>query len=167
MPKVDQHFVVGGIACDCAQFSIRCLYGLEQSLSFDGFLAHTQATSLRASILLQVQQHILRRFIWFLSWSRPVMTIFGLAPILTRQTQQIVRLIFVVVTRSVGVKLSVFVLGSPQRNRFMRAPECQVSLGELRVFDGRVCFISHYLEHTAPGSVLRLFPWRWWRRWRI
>ena len=45
-------------------------------LGFDSFVARAQATSLRASTVLQVQQRILRRFFWPRSWSRLVMTIF-------------------------------------------------------------------------------------------
>ena len=45
-------------------------------LGSDSLVVRAQATSLRASTELHVQQCILRRFFWFRSWSRLVVTVF-------------------------------------------------------------------------------------------
>ena len=134
-------------------FQLAAFMGWERAyLDSDSFVAHAQAASLRANTALQIQHRILRRFFWFRSWARVVMTVFWVSIELNPADPASRLLLFVTITRSVGVKTSGFGPSSLYRSLFMLAPECPLSLGVLRNEVTNICPVSHLLDHTRPGG---------------
>ena len=134
-------------------FQLAAFMGWERAyLGSDSFVAQAQATSLRANTALQTQHRILRRFFWFRSWARIVMTVFWVSTELNPANPASRALIFVTVTRSVGVQTRGLELGSLCRSLFMPAPQCHLFLGVLRNEVTSICLVSHSLDHTGRAG---------------